>query len=152
KVIAIGYDPHAQRAVGTGELVAIEASMALAAVGYTSQLPEPYHSQTTLTNDKGFVEDNVFCVGWCKRGPSGIIGSNISDAKETVASLLARFSQTTSGCDDKDVVGTLPHTTDWADWQALDQHERHEGAKIGASRLKVREPTDMLHIIHAANA
>lgn len=143
---------HAQRAIGTGELVAIEASMALAAVGYTSQLPEPYHTLNTLPNEKGFVEDNVFCVGWCKRGPSGIIGSNISDAKETVASLLARFSQSSSGSDNQDIATTLPHATDWADWQALDQHERHEGAKIGASRLKIREPTDMLQIIRAANA
>lgn len=30
----------------------------------------------------------VYCSGWLKRGPSGIIGSNIADAKETVGVLL----------------------------------------------------------------
>ena len=34
----------------------------------------------------------LYCSGWIKRGPSGIIGTNISDAKETVASILRDIS------------------------------------------------------------
>lgn len=30
----------------------------------------------------------LFVSGWLKRGPSGIIGTNIADAKDTVASIL----------------------------------------------------------------
>ena len=30
----------------------------------------------------------LYCSGWLKRGPSGIIGSNIADARETVGALL----------------------------------------------------------------
>ena len=33
----------------------------------------------------------LYCAGWAKRGPSGIIGTNIPDAHETVAAVLRDF-------------------------------------------------------------
>ena len=48
-----------------------------------------------MTNDRGKVggDNNLFAVGWIKRGPTGIIGSNIVDAKETVASIMTYIDE-----------------------------------------------------------
>ena len=45
-----------------------------------------------VRNDHGRVSNEkrsgLFVSGWLKRGPSGIIGTNIADAKDTVASIM----------------------------------------------------------------
>ena len=40
------------------------------------------------TNGKVNESNGLYVSGWLKRGPSGIIGTNIVDAKDTVASIL----------------------------------------------------------------
>ena len=42
----------------------------------------------TIPNEGGRVEPGLYCAGWIKRGPSGVIGTNKKDATETVALLL----------------------------------------------------------------
>ena len=45
-----------------------------------------------VRNTHGRVDDDkkggLYVSGWLKRGPSGIIGTNITDAKDTVASII----------------------------------------------------------------
>ena len=41
--------------------------------------------------DDGRVEPGLYAVGWVKRGPSGVIGTNKPDAVETVASMIAEL-------------------------------------------------------------
>ena len=57
-----------------------------------------------VTNEKGRVEPGLYCAGWLKRGPSGIVGTNIPDARETVAALLQDAES-----------GALPNVGDSAD-------------------------------------
>src|SRR5439155_13045312 len=42
----------------------------------------------TIPNEGGRVEPGVYCAGWIKRGPTGVIGTNKKDATETVELLL----------------------------------------------------------------
>ncbi len=84
---------------GTGELETIPAQMVLRSVGYQSvPLPGiPFDERThTVPNAEGRVlgPDGVplpreYVAGWLKRGPTGVIGTNKSDAAQTVRSLLA---------------------------------------------------------------
>ena len=48
------------------------------------------HQRGVVANEHGKVQgdNNLFVTGWIKRGPSGIIGTNIMDAKDTVASVM----------------------------------------------------------------
>ena len=89
----------AQRAVGTGEISELPCSLALVSIGYRS-LPissdVPFdedrsvlrQSQGRVVNEEGNAVPGLYCAGWCKRGPTGIVGTNIPDAKETVASIM----------------------------------------------------------------
>jgi ferredoxin--NADP+ reductase len=87
------------RFTGTGELHTIDAQLVLRSVGYQSvPLPGlPFHDAThTVPHLEGRVigpDGNAlpgeYVAGWLKRGPTGVIGTNKSDAAQTVRSLLA---------------------------------------------------------------
>ena len=40
-------------------------------------------SSNRVPHQQGFVEPGLYVSGWLKRGPQGIIASNIGDAQET---------------------------------------------------------------------
>jgi ferredoxin/flavodoxin---NADP+ reductase len=83
---------------GTGQLETLEAQMVLRSVGYQSvPLPGvPFDERASVVpNDLGRVlgPDGAplpgeYVAGWLKRGPTGVIGTNKSDAAETVRALL----------------------------------------------------------------
>jgi ferredoxin--NADP+ reductase len=83
---------------GTGEFETLDAQMVLRSVGYQSvPLPGvPFDSRVSVVpNAQGRVlgEDGAplpgeYVAGWLKRGPTGVIGTNKSDAAETVRCLL----------------------------------------------------------------
>jgi ferredoxin/flavodoxin---NADP+ reductase len=87
------------RVVGTGELETLDVQMVLRSVGYQSvPLPGlPFDSKShTVPNAGGRVTGpdgeplpREYVAGWLKRGPTGVIGTNKSDAAETVRALLA---------------------------------------------------------------
>ena len=84
---------------GTGEYERMDVQMVLRSVGYQSvPLPGvPFDERTyTVPNEAGRVTGpdgaplpREYVVGWLKRGPTGVIGTNKSDAADTVKSLLA---------------------------------------------------------------
>ncbi|ONK54746.1 uncharacterized protein A4U43_UnF12030 [Asparagus officinalis] len=91
-----------QVAVGTGEFENLNCGLVLKSIGYKS-LPVnglPFDSQRGIVpNVKGRVvssnqtehekvEHGLYVVGWLKRGPTGIIGTNLYCAAETVMSIL----------------------------------------------------------------
>ncbi|KAG7363803.1 pyridine nucleotide-disulfide oxidoreductase [Nitzschia inconspicua] len=95
-----------QSAVGTGEHVVLPADLCLVSIGYKG-IPiagtEDYYDDQKgiLKNDHGVVDNDstttglapLYVSGWLKRGPSGIIGTNITDAKDTVASIMKELQQ-----------------------------------------------------------
>jgi ferredoxin--NADP+ reductase len=87
------------RLTGTGEFERIDVQMVLRSVGYQSvPLPGvPFDERShTVPNTEGRVLGpdgqslpGEYVAGWLKRGPTGVIGTNKSDAAQTVRSLLA---------------------------------------------------------------
>jgi ferredoxin--NADP+ reductase len=83
---------------GTGELEALDVSMVLRSVGYQSvPLPGvPFDERASVvpnvagrvTGPGGAPLPGEYVAGWLKRGPTGVIGTNKSDAAQTVRSLL----------------------------------------------------------------
>lgn len=90
-------DPGKQRPVGTGEMEELPADLVLVSIGYRGMPLEGMEeldlfdsSSSTVVNTHGKLpgENNLFVTGWIKRGPTGIIGTNIMDAKDTVKSVM----------------------------------------------------------------
>ncbi|KAL7449355.1 hypothetical protein ACHAWC_001421 [Mediolabrus comicus] len=90
-------DAGKQRPVGTGEMEELPADLVLVSIGYRGMPLEGMEgldffdsTSSTVINNHGKLpgENNLFVTGWIKRGPTGIIGTNIMDAKDTVNSVM----------------------------------------------------------------
>jgi len=94
----------------------------------------------------------VYTTGWIKRGPSGVIGTNKGDAKETVEQMMQDLQ---SGMvlqpekPDRDAVEALirerqPNVFTYTDWLRLNEIEVVNGQKLGRPRLKLTTIPTML--------
>ncbi|GII78226.1 NADP oxidoreductase [Sphaerisporangium rufum] len=125
------------RVTGTGEYETIPAGMVLRSVGYQSvPLPDvPFDPVTsTVPNVAGRVAEGQYVAGWLKRGPTGVIGTNKSDAAETVRTLLAdlaaRPERPLDRLDDLLAArGVVPVTYD--EWLAIEAAEAALAATLG---------------------
>ncbi len=97
-------DPGKQRPVGTGEMEELPADLVLVSIGYRGMPLDGMEEldffdsmSSTVKNNHGKLpgENNLFVTGWIKRGPTGIIGTNIIDAKDTVNSVM-KYLETSS--------------------------------------------------------
>ena len=138
---------------GTGELDTIPAQLALRAIGYRA-VPLPGVSfdaargvvpnvEGRVTDAAGAVCPREYVVGWIKRGPVGVIGTNKSDAAQTVAHLLADLADGLGGdgparaglVDVLAARGVRP--TGVEQWRAIDEAEQRLGDTRGRARTKV---------------
>ena len=74
-----------QRAIGTGETYEVPASLVISAIGYSTppMAGVPYDQKHGhYLNDHGQISDQLYCVGWARRGPTGTIGTNRPDGYE----------------------------------------------------------------------
>ena len=141
------------RAVPTGEIEVIPCGLVLRSVGYRG-VPlrglSFHESRGVIPNVEGRVVDDdgkvvrgVYCAGWIKRGPSGVIGTNRKDANETVELLLedARAGLLDRDADAPSLESVLlergVHFVEYAGWEAIDEHERGRGAEQGRPRVKL---------------
>ena len=98
-----------------------------------------------------------FVVGWIKRGPSGVIGTNKPDASETTEALLEDFqagvfARTLPPRDEIDhlIQARGTRLVSWSDWSKLDQIERRQGAALGRPRVKFTSVSEMLEALDPA--
>ena len=148
-------------AVATERREVIPCGLVLRSVGYRGvAIPgAPFDERrATMPNRDGRVLDEsdaviprLYCTGWIKRGPSGVIGTNKKDAHETVALLLEDAAAGSLGRrDDADVAdllaqrGVTPVTE--AGWQAIDAHERALGEAQGRPRVKLAQWAELLEV------
>jgi ferredoxin/flavodoxin---NADP+ reductase len=140
----------------TGEEEVIECGLVLRSIGYRG-VPLagiPFDERRGLIrNEAGRVmsDDGVCCgeyvVGWIKRGPSGVIGTNKKDAADTVARILADAEAGSLGkpdpeLGDVDAISSwlshcAPGHVTWAGWEAIDAHEAALGVPAGRPRVKL---------------
>ncbi|MFJ6613820.1 FAD-dependent oxidoreductase [Streptomyces sp. NPDC091289] len=134
----------------TGGYEDIEAQLVLRAVGYRGvELPGlPFDpARGTVPHVAGRVlregvpSPGEYVAGWIKRGPTGVIGSNRSCAKETVASLLedaAALTRRTAADDPLAVLrlwGLRP--VEWAGWLSIERAEAELGRSLGRGPVKI---------------
>jgi ferredoxin--NADP+ reductase len=157
------------RAVATGVEEDIECGLVLRAVGYRGEpladLPFDATRGVIANRDGRVVSDDgvplprEYVVGWIKRGPTGVIGTNKKDAAETVACVLADLNAgilrgprpTHRDTASQWLRERVPHLVEWAGWQAIDVHERLAGEASGRPRVKLVRVGDM-HEVSSARA
>ena len=154
------------RAMGTGELEVLPADLVVRSVGYRGTalpgLPLDERSGTVLHDGAGRVlrdgrtSPGEYVAGWIKRGPSGVVGTNKHDARETVDALLADAADGTLAVRGPvdDLVRTLQargaEPVLLEDWRAIDAAEVALGASRGRARTTLHERETLLAAVRAA--
>jgi ferredoxin--NADP+ reductase len=157
----------AGRATGTGEFEVLPADLVVRSVGYRGH-PLPGLPVDEATGTVAHVAGRVlrggapsageYAAGWIKRGPTGVVGTNKHDARETVAALLADAASGLlgTGGDADDLVDTLiargAEPVLLADWRAIDAAEAALGASRGRPRTTLHEREALLAAARAAAA
>jgi ferredoxin--NADP+ reductase len=150
------------RAVGTGELETLPVTMVVRAIGYRSLpfLDLPYDRRAGIVpnregrviDEQGHVLPGEYVVGWVKRGPTGLIGSNKPDAAETVAAMIADLPSlpvldpeaSSPSAVDALLAARGVQVVDYPAWQRLDAREVERGKPLGRPRVKFLRVDEML--------
>src|SRR5258707_3519752 len=149
----------------TGEREEVPAQLVVRAVGYRG-VPTPGlpfdDRNGTIPHTDGRIEGsrNEYVVGWIKRGPTGVIGTNKKDSQETVDTLLADLASSKEAAELVDfpedhadrLVEWLserqPKLVTSAHWQIIDDFERAAGEPHGRPRVKLPSLAKLLHVSH----
>jgi ferredoxin--NADP+ reductase len=145
----------------TGAREELPVQLVVRAVGYRG-VPTPglpFDEKTgTIPHTGGRVDGshNEYVVGWIKRGPSGVIGSNKKDSQDTVDTLIgdlrsAELADFGPGHPEELVEWLLsrqPRLVTDDHWKLIDEHERSTGEPHGRPRVKLTSVAELLRIGH----
>ncbi|XP_058114284.1 NADPH:adrenodoxin oxidoreductase, mitochondrial isoform X2 [Magnolia sinica] len=163
-------DSGKQFAVGTGEFEDLDCGLVLKSIGYKSVPVDglPFNHRKGVvpnvqgrvlgdTSEHAIIEKGLYVVGWLKRGPTGIIGTNLFCAEETVASISEDLQQgvlTPSSeplkpgrqgllqvLDSKDV-----RYVPFRGWEKIDMKEKIDGSLRNKPREKITSWEELLHV------
>jgi ferredoxin/flavodoxin---NADP+ reductase len=156
-------------AAPTGEEETIAAGLVFRAIGYrgTSLPGVPFDERRAVipSSDGRVLGPDGWCVGeyvvgWIRRGPSGVIGTNKKDASETVESILEDIAASRLSSpprpDPSELSETLrlrcPDLVTYEGWSAIDVHERSLGEPAGRPRVKLTRIEEMLEVAGASRS
>jgi ferredoxin--NADP+ reductase len=152
-------------AIPTGEEEIIECGLVVRSIGYRG-VPirgVPFDPRTGLIrnrNGRVFDEDGArlvgeYAVGWIKRGPSGVIGTNKKCANETVGRIVEDLEAGQTHTPPRRasaeeiaswIAAKVPSSVTWEGWQRIDAHETTRGQPLGRPRVKLVRLRDMHEI------
>jgi ferredoxin--NADP+ reductase len=162
----------ALRPKDTGDRETIDCGLVLRAVGYKGVPVEgaPFDEKAgIIPNDGGRVAEpdggeqvpGLYAVGWIKRGPSGVIGTNKKDAQETVDHILEDLEADKVPeaplAGDREATETLlnerkPDHVTFQGWEAIDAAEVARGEPLGRPRVKFCEVDEMIEASRSKTA
>jgi ferredoxin--NADP+ reductase len=124
--------------------VTVKCGVVITAIGYQAQGIDgvPYENGKVVNVD-GRVGENLYVVGWAKRGPSGVIGTNKSDAAAVIDHLVSDLKLPKNAGDisqliTHQIVVTQDH------WQKINDAEVAAGEPKGKPRVKSVERAELL--------
>jgi ferredoxin--NADP+ reductase len=159
-------DSGAVRARDTGERETLDCGLVFRSIGYAGIGLEgiPFdNGRATIANEGGRVQEpetgeqvpGLYAVGWIKRGPSGVIGTNKKDAQETIDNLFedvdagkvpdktATAAEFDALLDERD-----PRHVTWEGWGIIDEVETARGEPHGRPRIKISKIDEMREHVH----
>jgi ferredoxin--NADP+ reductase len=124
----------------------IKCGLVISAIGYE---PQPHtglsYEKGKVLNADGRVKENIYVVGWAKRGPSGVIGTNKSDAAAVIDLLIADLKSPKAAGDINDLIGAHKVITQ-THWEAINNAEVSLGEPLGKPRVKVADKSELLRL------
>lgn len=141
----------------------IDAQLIVRAIGYHGQaipgLPFDETTGTTPSLDGRVLDESgavpgLYVTGWLRRGPTGVIATNRSDANEVVESIAADLASLPPRTADPTAVDDLlrqreTRVVTWDDWLRLEAHEKAQGEIEGSDPIVVHDLKTVLNVIES---
>ena len=159
----------------TDEQVNVPAKLAFRSIGYKSEalpgmeelgirfdenrgiIPNDYYGRVHKKSQSGLMQliPGLYCAGWVKRGPTGVIANTMEDAFSTAEAISedwfsrAPFLPGGQGWSAlrEEMDGKGIRTVSWDDWCKIDAAERARGKERGKEREKFTNVADMLKVL-----
>jgi len=131
---------------GSDEEFSISCGLVVTAIGYEAEPLDgiPYE-RGKVVNSEGRVKDNIYVVGWAKRGPSGVIGTNKSDSSDVMKLLVEDLKSPKTAGDITELLGDAVVVTQ-SNWEAINAAEVAAGEAKGKPRVKSVEKAELLRL------
>ena len=129
-----------------GEEKVVKCGLVITAIGYEAETLTgiPYEKGKVLNND-GRVSENLYVVGWAKRGPSGVIGTNKSDAADVMNLLVADMKEPKPSVDLASLI-TTNKVISQTHWESINAAEIAAGEPHGKPRIKAVSREELLRL------
>ncbi|XP_054625142.1 NADPH:adrenodoxin oxidoreductase, mitochondrial isoform X2 [Dunckerocampus dactyliophorus] len=152
---------EAARAVLTNEVEDVTCGLVISSIGYKSLLIDPsvpFDSHRAIVpNQMGRVQQaaGLYCSGWLKTGPTGVIATTMNNSFDTARSLMEDMdsgkldvSAAKSGAQNIRYLlekrEVKPVT--FSDWEKIDSVETRRGESTGKPREKLLTVEEMLQV------
>jgi len=131
---------------GSDETFSIECGLVITAIGYEAESIDgvPYEKGKVL-NTEGRVEENLYVVGWAKRGPSGVIGTNKSDAAAVINLLVEDLKEPKPVFNLSSLI-TTDKVISQSHWESINSAEIAAGEPHGKPRIKAVSREELLRL------
>lgn len=166
------FDSSANVSSTTSE-ISYPTALALRSIGYESEaidgmkdlgidfderrgiIPNDSHGRITSLSEDGTGIPGLYCSGWVKRGPAGVIANTMEDAFDTAESIAKDwgskepFMSGTDGWDalQEDAARKVLRPVSWDDWKKIDAAEKERGKAKGKEREKFTSIPDILGVL-----
>jgi len=136
------------KVVATGATYSIPCSLVISAIGYESaHISGVSFERGRIANNEGrIVGTNTYTVGWAKRGPSGVIGTNKSDASDVVKLIIEDLKSPKSAGDITKLLSPNHAVVNQVGWSAINLAEIANGEPLGKPRVKEVDWAKLLEI------
>jgi ferredoxin--NADP+ reductase len=131
---------------GGDEIFGVKCGLVITAIGYEAASLEgiPYERGKVVNHD-GYVSENLYVVGWAKRGPSGVIGTNKSDAADVMKLLVSKLGEPKKTGDITEII-THNKVVTQLHWQKINAAEVAAGEPLGKPRKKAVSREELLNL------
>ena len=128
--------------------VTIPCDLVITAIGYVpGVIPGINFESGKIANVDGrVIGSNIYVVGWAKRGPSGVIGTNKSDAAEVVQLLISDLKEPKENGDISELLKSDHKIVDQPYWVRINEAEVAVGEARGKPRVKAVSVPDLLRL------
>jgi ferredoxin--NADP+ reductase len=134
---------------GSEDRFTVKCGLVITAIGYeAASIPGIPYERGKVVNTDGRVDQNLYVVGWAKRGPSGVIGTNKSDASEVMKLLVEDLKSAKNNGDVSDLLNEKKFVSQ-SHWEAINAAEVAAGEPLGKPRKKFVSREDLLKIAHS---
>jgi len=133
----------------TGEVTEINCGLIITAIGYKpKEIPGLKITGGVIENENGRIDTGFYAVGWIRRGPTGVIGTNKADG-ELVADLINKEFKNQNKDGRKSLIKLIKSKnlkpTSFEDWEKIDSYEKNN-AIDPAPRKKILTIKEMLNL------